>query len=627
VRKLLIIFAFLLFPVLALSAVDTHYVTQSGAGGQDGTSLANAWAVSDFNTAGNWDVDVADDNKIGPGDTVYFSGTITGVTTIQGSGLSGNVITIDGYEAGDCDPLNSECTSSALWDDDHANHDTVNPGRFRIIGKDYITVQDIRMKDVSYGIYVTADNTDHATYITIKRSHFEDSYASCIGFKSPAGIGAGSNNVTIGGALGDGNYIKNCGYNRTPWSSARHDPGGTSFFEVDDLIVSYNEWDFDGYSDDGNFYWASNLVEVGSSAQTDRAKNHLWEYNIFKGAGCEVGLDFKEHGVKDIIIRFNIMHTNLGFINWYEGQSSSGAGVAISGGGPNNEGQFDVYVYGNLIYNNNEGIRISKDSTNVHVWSNIIRDNYFAGIYIHNVTGDYTNRPQQIYVYNNTFDNNGLSRTLSNLPCSPTCDINDAGEDGTNIVYDIDDTSYKDHTAFVPLAYNAIDGVGYILKNNIFFNNRDAATNNYSIYMLQSRIDDGWFDIDENNWFNSGVTDHFYWGDSQLQTLAEMVANTTECDNGESADPGFTNAAGNDFTLDGTNINHGEDLSQCFNVTIQGTLYNICYDDALDPNFTDWTTTPPTVGTVKRDDHGWDRGAYVFFGSTMNGVSISMVNP
>lgn len=68
------------------------------------------------------------------------------------------------------------------------------------------------------------------------------------------------------------------------------------------------------------------------------------------------------------------------------------------------------------------------------------------------------------------------------------------------------------------------------------------------------------------------------------------------------------------YSLDGTYINNGEDLSACFEVTIQGTLYTMCYDDALDPDNTDWTTTPPTVSTLKQDSYGagWERGVYVY---------------
>jgi len=40
---------------------------------------------------------------------------------------------------------------------------------------------------------------------------------------------------------------------------------------------------------------------------------------------------------------------------------------------------------------------------------------------------------------------------------------------------------------------------------------------------------------------------------------------------GEDADPGLIDPDNDDYTLDGNNINDGEDLSEQFNVVIQGT--------------------------------------------------------
>ena len=48
---------------------------------------------------GNWDADVANDGKIGPGDKVHFVGTISTAASIQGSGISGNPITFE-WDAG-----------------------------------------------------------------------------------------------------------------------------------------------------------------------------------------------------------------------------------------------------------------------------------------------------------------------------------------------------------------------------------------------------------------------------------------------------------------------------------------------------------------------------------------------
>lgn len=83
---------FALISAQAFAAV--HYITQSGAGTQDGSSAANARSLSWVNDSGNWSGTVATANKVSPADSVLFSGTITSTFTVQGSGTSGNPITI-----------------------------------------------------------------------------------------------------------------------------------------------------------------------------------------------------------------------------------------------------------------------------------------------------------------------------------------------------------------------------------------------------------------------------------------------------------------------------------------------------------------------------------------------------
>ncbi len=96
-RKFLIL-AILLIALPCWAAVDEHFVTLNGAGSFSGADWANAFSLAGFNNAANWDTDVADDNKIGPGDTVYFDGDVGGVTYTQlkpaGSGSAGNLIYI-----------------------------------------------------------------------------------------------------------------------------------------------------------------------------------------------------------------------------------------------------------------------------------------------------------------------------------------------------------------------------------------------------------------------------------------------------------------------------------------------------------------------------------------------------
>lgn len=86
------ILALLLVPVL-LNA-ETIYVSHSGSGDGSGSGTGNRMSAAGFNTAGNWNASVANDGKIGPGDTVSLGGTITNALVLQNSGLSGNVITI-----------------------------------------------------------------------------------------------------------------------------------------------------------------------------------------------------------------------------------------------------------------------------------------------------------------------------------------------------------------------------------------------------------------------------------------------------------------------------------------------------------------------------------------------------
>jgi hypothetical protein len=64
-----------------------HYISQSGAGTQDGSSAANARAVSWLNTSGNW-------SGIAAGDFIRLVGTISSPITVYGSGSAGNPITI-----------------------------------------------------------------------------------------------------------------------------------------------------------------------------------------------------------------------------------------------------------------------------------------------------------------------------------------------------------------------------------------------------------------------------------------------------------------------------------------------------------------------------------------------------
>jgi hypothetical protein len=87
----------LLCTASAFASASNVYVAQSAAGGGTGVDCANAYAVTFFNTAGNWGAGAA---QIGQDTTVHLCGTFTasaganGYLTFQDSGASGHPITL-----------------------------------------------------------------------------------------------------------------------------------------------------------------------------------------------------------------------------------------------------------------------------------------------------------------------------------------------------------------------------------------------------------------------------------------------------------------------------------------------------------------------------------------------------
>lgn len=562
----LLILAFLTLSVGAWAAVDTHYVTQAGAGDQNGTSLANAWAVSDFNNAAKWDTDVADDNKIGPGDTVYFSGTITTGLDPQGSGTSGNPIIIDGYAAGDCDPI-TECDDSGTCSGGAGSAALISGSGTRMTidgGVDYITVQDFRMTGGGSTVPIFMLNSSVATpksdNITVKRNYLYNANGALFwSSRTSASPYTGSAYLTV-----ENNKMVGYGVTGDP-------PGGVYFYYNTDLIVRNNE--FAGGLDPAASNCASdNVVEVHV------VNNGLFEYNDIWGAYQQTGIAIKEPSPynHNVIVRFNKVHDN--------GLLSSKTNGQVMGIKLEADPSY-IYIYGNIVYKNgNFGIGVSRGSSYIYIWSNVIADNGWSGISTWVVSGETFGTCDNVYIYNNTISRSDFSDD----------DINRAG-----IVF-------------------SDNGTARVAKNNIFYYNRPTETTYQQIYAAPGT--EAGITLDYNGYYFPSQTPTVYW-QSDYRTIPTMVFSYTQETNGEVADPGFTDPNGADntygtvddnYTLDGSNINDGADLSGCFNVSVQGTGYVMCYDDGLDPVLTDWTTTPQTVEILKRDTYGWSRGAYVY---------------
>lgn len=550
----ILIFVFSFLPLQLYAAANTYYVTQNGKGARSGASIENAMAVSDFNALSGTGY---------AGDTFYFSGSFTTRIVISSiEGTSGNPLTLDGYEAGDCDPINSVCTSSAVLQ--HG----IDIGNGRA-GPDHINIQDFRMTLQSgtapcFSIYTYQGGNDdqkHSDYLTIRRNYIHETNGTMFYYYQGRYSTVQNNKFT---------HFGQNGTNATQ---------GINLVNLDDFILKENEIGHDESSYPSGCISAE-MIELHGCYRV------LIESNDIYGAPNQSGIRPKENGrgqMEDIVIRYNKIHDNIGN-STAPGAERAGKGVyALT---RDNQSISNIYIYGNLIYNNTvANVMAGTGVDGFYVWSNILIGSGRNGVVVYTKTGQ--TAPANVYVYNNTIARNGTLGETDNDRCGFTATA------GTNIN----------------------------VRNNIFWNNRPKGEGSkynqiYSSITLSS--------LEHNTLYHSLSNPNYYY-DGAFRTLDgilgaynfEKVAPAGVIEDSGFKDPDGAdnthNTADDDYTLNGRYINNGADLSQCFDVSIQGKNHHMCYDDALDPNATNWKTTPPIVRTTKQGDHGaWERGAYVY---------------
>ena len=517
----------LLLPAWA-GATD-YYVTQTGGGGDGGDgSVGDPWSVAEFNALSGTGY---------AGDTVYFRETITTTVYPRISGTSGNYVTLDGYEAGDCDPLNSTCSSSALL-----TGSTSDCAMWVNNGDDYLIIQDFRMTTGNLSIY-TASGTAISTYITVQRNYVYDTNDRLF-------------NMWRGSASTGPSYITLDGNKMVGFGKTNDCPGGMQFYSVSDVIVKNNEFGHTGSTQ----CCSANTIEVHS------VRDSIFEYNEIYGSPQQAGIAVKEFGSNNIVIRFNNIHDNG------EGTNAGGRSVAI-----NWPETYNIYIYGNSLHDNSEyGIDIFDGCHDVYVWSNLIYNNPKQGIVTWFESGRAPGDPRidDIYIYNNTVYNNGFHATAD---------------------------SYYDHTG---IALKDSGGTNIYVKNNILMDNRPDATVKHQLYSSCT------FTSDYNLNYHPDGTATWYYGSAQHAPSDHDANNSVD-------NPDMVSPAGGNFTLQGDSParDGGADLSGLVgSVTIQGTTYNMYWDDGLDPSYVDFSTIPPTVRVVKQDDYGtgWEQGAFAY---------------
>jgi hypothetical protein len=566
---------FLLIPAFAIGGAQKYYVSQNGLGSQNGVTPLNAWSVNDFNNPANWN-STDDSFKIDPGDTVYFSGTIKTTVKPQGSGIEGKNITLDGYENGDCDPINFECTSSAIVD-------SIGTG-LDLNGCDYMKVQDLRIKNVDTGIlHYSNSYGDICNNITISRVLIDTAQSQGIKFTTGNVNYNSGNYITI-----EDSVIVDVAYGSTHSGVA-----SITVFKADDTVIRRNHIYNRPNWKAGSYNGTDGLVLLNN-------KRFLIEYNVIDRMG-EDCIDVKNdsdgmaHG--DYIIRFNVLKN-----------AENQTGLTIQ-----DEIGSGAYVYGNLIYGTPThnidwyGIMIIRGYEDIAIWSNVIYYTDYACIGIFSQDDE---RPvDNVYIYNNTLALSGQEQ-------------NSVNEGGIKILnakngnYEIKNNIFVDNN----IKYN---------YDNQFYISSQAATYTTVDYNL-------YYTSVGNPFVNWNGTKYPLYNPINA---VEFTKTSGQELNGDIGNPYFKDYTNRDFSLTASSslaINKGVKLKNpnFWKVpTIQGVDYSsqVRLDLSIDPNNTDWETIPPTVSMVSQNDFGsgWERGAYVYIDIEKPQVvkNVQAINP
>jgi hypothetical protein len=128
IQKLIAILGFMLLIPMAYASITDVYLAQSAQGAGDGSSCSNAKAASFFNTSGNWG---SGSSQIGAGSTVHLCGVFTGgnasnILQFQGSGASGNPVTLFFETGAALEP--NYCASNGCIDLNAKSHIVIDGG-------------------------------------------------------------------------------------------------------------------------------------------------------------------------------------------------------------------------------------------------------------------------------------------------------------------------------------------------------------------------------------------------------------------------------------------------------------------------------------------------------------------
>lgn len=363
----------LVFGCAKSASANDIYIAQNATGAANGADCNDAYAVTFFNTAKNWGTSAT---QIGPGTTVHLCGTFTAASagttmlTVQGSGASGNPVTIL-FESG-------AVLTSPEWS---------YKGAIQVVSQSNITINGgsngiiqatANGNGLTYDTYSTGVHIDYGTNITVENLTISNMYvataatfdsALCVSvppYASTCGRGIDVYDTSSGITIAN-NTIHDAGngiqipYPASGTMSSITLTGNTIYHTVAGILVI--QWSCSG-TVNGLIINANNIYDGYNWADPDD-NNHLDGIMLSVSNGCSGGTN--TNTISAPVVSNNFIHGNFGT----RGHMTAYLFLSSDSGGtiPN------ALVYNNvfdqsIVYGADGGIYSQGGATNLQIYNN-----------------------------------------------------------------------------------------------------------------------------------------------------------------------------------------------------------------------------------------------------------------
>jgi hypothetical protein len=394
------------------------YIAQSTVGAANGADCADAQPASWFNSSANWGNGA---NQIGPGTTVHLCGTFTSAIQFQGSGSSGNVITLH-FESG------ANFTAPVF-----------SPYAIDINGKSYVLIDGGTPCGTSGGLVTACSASQAGTGIIQNTANgtalANQSYSQPVSSGYNGGSSLCGHDVEVKNLLILNTYVLT---GKTDSSAGSDQSWGVAMGNACGANISVH---------DNTITWSNTNIIIGTPGSTSYAANYQIYNNVVQHARWAIVVPHGGSGTDTCCMVSNIyIHDND--VNNYADWSDLPAQYHLDGifvyGQASGASFNGVYVYNNYLHGNwSDGqsnqcptgfTYINQNLTNLYIFNNVYQ---LTGNYACNgLDSTGSNNVNQAF-YNNTFLGFGstvgggaIGDAGANNPASTTIE--------NNIVYNID---------------------------------------------------------------------------------------------------------------------------------------------------------------------------------------------